>query len=204
VDTGTEQSVTEPLRERAAAMVERVTLESGVVLAAADVARLRAAVTAALRARDALPSEHDPRCLHPARTVLILLADVACRDADALAAAAFVESLPDAVPRPDAACLTPRARALLAAVPLPALDANDLLERLVTGDATIACIALAERLDHARHLHLMRDVPAAPFHAGIEAVYLPVAARTCPPLARRLERWARAFARRRLGTGTGA
>lgn len=196
-------TVTEPLRERAAAMVERVTLECSTVLAHADVALIRAAVTAALRARDAALAEHDPRCLHPARTVLILLADVACRDADALAAAAFVESLPAAIPAADTSCLSPRAQALLAAVPLPELADDELLERLVTAEPTTACMALAERLDHARHLHLMSDVAAVPFHAGIEAIYLPVAERACPPLARRLERWAGAFARRRLRTGAG-
>jgi (p)ppGpp synthase/HD superfamily hydrolase len=185
-------------------MIERVTLECRAVLAHDDVARIRAAVTAALRVRDrALAAEHDPRCLHPARTVLILLADVACREADVLAAAAFVESLPATLPRADDACLTPRARTLLAAVPLPVPGVGDLLERLVTAEPAATLIALAERLDHARHLHLMSDVAAASFHADIQAVYLPVAARSCPPLARRLERWAGAFARRRLGTGAG-
>jgi hypothetical protein len=198
------RTVTEPLRERAAAMVQRVTLECSAVLAHADVASIRAAVTAALRVRDqAIASDHDPRYLHPARTVLILLADAACRDADVLAAAAFVESLPGATDRPDASCLTPRARALLAAVPLPEHAGDELLEQLVTAEPAATCIAVAERLDHARHLHLMSDVPAAPFHAGIQAVYLPVAEHTCPPLARRLERWTRAFARRRFGTGAG-
>jgi hypothetical protein len=196
--TGT---VTEPLRERATAMVERVTLECSAALARDGVALIRAAVIAALRVRDrTIASDHDPRYLHPARTVLILLADVACRDADVLAAAAFVESLPFAGPHADPSCLTPRARQLLAAVPLPDRGADELLERLVTAEPAATCIALAERLDHARHLHLMSDVPAAPFHAAIEAVYLPVATRTSTPLARRLERWAGAFARRRLGT----
>jgi hypothetical protein len=194
--------VTEPLRERAAAMVRRVTLECAAVLAHDDVARIRAAVTAALAVRDhAIASDQDARYLHPARTVLILLADAACRDADMLAAAAFVESLPGPLPRPDASCLSPRARALLEAVPLPEHGADELLEQLVTADPVVATIALAERLDHARHLHLMTGVPAEPFHAAIEAVYLPVAARCCPPLARRFERWAGAFARRRPGTG---
>jgi (p)ppGpp synthase/HD superfamily hydrolase len=193
--------MTEPLRDRAAAMAERVTLECSAVLPHAGAALVRAAVTAALRARDdAVVSELDPHCLHPARTVLILLSDVACRDADVLAAAAFVESLPFAGPRADASCLTARAHALLAAVPLPDDSADELLERLVTADPDAACIALAERLDHARHLHLMSGVAAAPFLAGVEAVYLPLATRICPPLARRLERWAGAFARRRRGT----
>jgi (p)ppGpp synthase/HD superfamily hydrolase len=196
--------VTESLRERAAAMVERVSLECSAVLAPADLACIRAAVTAALRVRDeTIASDHDPRYLHPARTVLILLADVACRDADVLAAAAFVESLPGPAPRADAAALTTRARALFTAVPLPDNAGDELLEQLVTAEPAVTCIAVAERLDHARHLHLMSDVPAASFHASIEAVYLPVAQRACPPLARRLERWARAFARRRRGTGPG-
>jgi hypothetical protein len=74
----------------------------------------------------------------------------------------------------------------------------------VSSDDDATWIALAERLDHARHLHLMSAVAAAPFHSLIETVYLPVAERSCPPLARRLERWAQAFARRRLGTGAGS
>jgi hypothetical protein len=197
--------VSERLRERAAAMIERVTLECKGVLAYDDVGFLRAALDATLRARDeTFASEHDPRLLHPARTVLILLSDAACRDRDVLTAAAFVESLPSGTTSADVAVLTPRARALLAAVPLPEHGADELLERLLTVEPDATHIALAERLDHARHLHLMSDVAAAPFHAGIEAVYLPVAARTCPPLARRLERWARAFARRRLGTASGS
>jgi hypothetical protein len=178
-----------------------VTLECRAVLADGDVARIHGAVSDALLVRDrAIEHDHDPRYLHPARTVLILLADAQCRDADTLAAAAFAESIASD-PRADPACLSPDARTLLADVPLPDDDDDALVERLVTAPPAAALIAVAERLDHARHLHLMKDVPVAQFYAGIVAAYLPVAQRISLPLARRLERWATAFARRRLGAG---
>ena len=200
-ETGRNQPATlESLRERAAAMLERVTAECRVVLSDDDVAMIRHAVATALSARDRdIHDDHDPRYLHPARTVLILLSDAACRDADALAAAAFVESLPNDIEAQPSA-LSSRVSALVAAAAVPAYG-DDLLERLVTAPAEATLIALAERLDHARHLHLMPDVPAAEFYAGIEAIYVPVAERMCPPIARRLRKWAGAFARRRLLDG---
>ena len=84
----------------------------------------------------------------------------------------------------------------MAAVPRPGDGADDLLERLVIADPAVALVALAERLDHARHIHLRDDVPWAPFHADIRNIYLPAARRFSPVVARRLEHWADAFERR--------
>ena len=57
-----------------------------------------------LSARDtAIEDDHDPRSLHPARTIRVAIADGRCDDPGALAAAAFVDSI-DAylVPEPPA------------------------------------------------------------------------------------------------------
>lgn len=216
-----------PLRERAARMVERVRFEASAVLSPDRAAIVASALADALAVRDVIhDDDHAPPLLHPARTVLILLSDAACHDADTLAAAAFFDSLPGA-PVPDPGRLRRHAADILAAVPVPppdpaedredtadggdtppddardvanVLDFNDALERLredlVTAPTAAALIALAERLDHARHLHLMPDVPPAPLLAGIQRVYSPVAARLCPRIAQRLDRWARSYTRR--------
>jgi (p)ppGpp synthase/HD superfamily hydrolase len=187
-------------------MVERVRLESGLLLAGTDAARITAAVAAALVHREPhMPHDHDPRYLHPARSVLILIADASCRSADALAAAAGTDSV-DAALAPDTDVLRAvggaRVAALRAAVPLPAAlpeaEHGALLEALVTADDDVALIALAERLDQARHLQFRTELDWHLFHAGVEAAYIPAAQRFSPPLARRFERWAEAFRRRLL------
>jgi hypothetical protein len=196
-------AVTQPLRARAAAMVERVTLEAVHHLGWDDAVPVRAAVTAALARRDAqVGDDHDPRYLHPARTVLILLSDAVCRQPHVLAAAAFVESI-DAGLAPDAAtlaaCAGTAAADLLRAVPLPADGHDDeLLERLVSAPPEAGLVALAERLDHARHLHLRDELPWLEFHTQIESVYAAAAARLSPALGRRFDRWVEAFGARRL------
>lgn len=194
--------MSERLRERAAAMVRRVGVEAAARLDEQDAALVRDAVAAALACRDArIEDDHDTRCLHPARTVLILLADTTLRSPAALAAAAFVESV-DADLVPPVAELErvagANAAALLADVPVYVADPEELFERVVSADEDAALIALAERLDHARHLHLRADLDWQAFHQGIRDVYLPSAARFSPPLQRRLDRWAEAFGRRLL------
>jgi hypothetical protein len=191
------------LRERAAAMVERVTLESTHHLGDAGAAGVRRAVTAALLHRDTrVEDDHDSRLLHPARTVLILLADASCRDVATLAAAAFVDSQdPELAPDGGTAAdvIGVDAARLLHGVPLPAGLADDeLLERLVCAADGAALIAVAERLDHARHLHLRPELPWKEWHAQIQDAYAPAARRLSPLIARRLERWAEAFRVRRL------
>lgn len=190
------------LRERAAAMVQRVGAEAAAGLGEAAAAGVRDAVTVALAFRDErIDDDHDTRCLHPARTVLILLADTPLRSPAALAAAPFVDSV-DAGLVPDAAALErvagPGATDLLAAVPVRAADPALLLEEIICADEAAALVALAERLDHARHLHLRPDLDWQSFHDDIRDVYLPAAGRLSPPLYRRLDRWAEAFGRRLL------
>ena len=154
------------------------------------------ALTAALERRDSLlADDHDIDALHPARTVLILIDDAALIDPDLLAAAACHESVrPDLRlrPRPDG----------IAQLPGPLdMPVDELLEALVLlgGDGTAA--VLAERLDHARHLHLR---PRAEWAAGLaleESVYLPLASRHGGLIDRRYERWHRAFRRRITAAG---
>ncbi len=107
--------------------------------------------------------DHHPLFLHPGRTVLILLRDAArhrlrgdgrcCghRAEDApfrLDSGVVREHLGDDVAD------------LVEAVPLPGLEEAGLAEALVTSDEAVRLVALAERLDHARHGHL-RDADDA-------------------------------------------
>jgi hypothetical protein len=194
--------VTGTLRERAASMTGRVRLEAGAALGDADAGRVTAAVAAALAHRDGqLPDDHDPRCLHPARTVLILLADTDCRDPAVLAAASFVETVDSALAAPAPALLDAFGASAvreLEAVPLPSLSGERLLEDLVCAPRNTALAALAERLDQVRHLHLRPDLDWHAFHASAEDVYVPAAARVAPVLCGRFERWVEAFRRRLL------
>lgn len=195
-------------------MVERVSLEVGYSMSPAAGARVADAVRNALAPRDAaLDDDHDPRLLHPARTVLILLSDDGCRDADVLCAAAFAESL-DEVLRADPSGLEVRlggrTTRLALAVPRPAnagvlTDAagaaegeDDLLERLVSAEPAAAVVALAEMLDHARHLHLRPALNWGAIHRLVNDAYVPAAARLSPLVGRRLQRWSEAFGTRRL------
>jgi (p)ppGpp synthase/HD superfamily hydrolase len=175
-------------------MLERVTIEARAVLTSAEANVVRGALAEALGPRDsAIEDDHDPRALHPARTIRILIADGACRSVDALAAAAFVDTLDSHLPPvPPTALL----RSLVSAVPRPDRDADLLLERIVTADYDVALITLAERLDHARHLHMRPELHWAGFHAEVRAVYLPAARRLAAQIARRFARWADAFERR--------
>lgn len=175
-------------------MLERVSIEARAVLAETDAGDVRRALARSLEYRaGVITDERDPRLLHTARTIRILIADGACRSADALAAAAFVDTVDrDLVPRAPAARLTD----IVNAVPHPEHDADQLLERIVTADIDVGLITIAERLDHARHLHLRHDLDRHAFHAAIRSVYAPAARRFSARIARRLERWADAFERR--------
>ena len=164
-----------------------------------DVALVVTAYRIALRPRiDHLSDVYHFDMLHPARSALILLENARCTEARVLAAAQVTETLlPQlrvAPPNIDAA-LGPAVAALARAVPDPA-DEETLVEKLVTADNDVALIALAERLDHARHLH-MRD--AGGWRAYFEqtvSVYVPLAQRINEELHRRYDRWAQAFAKR--------
>lgn len=183
------------LRDRARAMVDRVAAEARTVLSAADTALVRDAIAVSLAFRDErVDDDHDPRYLHPARTIRIIVADADCTNATALAAAAFIDTLdPDLVPPPPTAL-----RDFIAQVPAGDEPDDRLLEALVTSVPDAAIVALAERLDHARHLHLRPGADAAAALALVRSACIPAARRLAPLIARRFERWADAFERRRI------
>ncbi|HUF13331.1 MAG TPA: hypothetical protein VMN78_09540 [Longimicrobiales bacterium] len=140
---------------------------------------------------DVLEKEDHFELLHPSRTLLILLDDCGVVDADVLSAAASIES-------EHVALRVAPANEIARAVPLP--DAGDeLLERLVVAGPEIRLIALAERLDHARHLHLRAAAAWPAFHDAMCAIYAPVARRTHPRLEERFDHWCDMFGRRFLG-----
>jgi (p)ppGpp synthase/HD superfamily hydrolase len=166
----------------------------------ADVELITSAYHIAMRPRlRYLPDVFHYDVLHPARTILILLEDVACHDACVLAAAALTETLDPRmrVGPEDAGALGDDVAAKVRAVPNP-LDISDdaLVEALVTAESDVALIAVAERLDHARHLHMREREEWVAYHAQTVNVYLPLAARLSEELTRRLERWAWSFERR--------
>jgi hypothetical protein len=137
--------------------------------------------------------------LHPARSALILLQDAEVRDAVLLTAAALSESeYAEMRPRPeDIRRLFGAGVADLCAL-LPAADDEELTEKLVTLPNDVALIAMAERLDHARHLKFRDPSCWVRGYEQVEAVYLPVCSRISEPLARRFERWARGFRKQQL------
>ena len=156
---------------------------------------LQANAAALVHRQKTLRDEEHFDALHPTRTLLILLDDCDVVDADVLEAAARVESEHDALRVTDVDTLA-------ALVPLPARTER-LMEELVVASGEVRLLALAERLDHARHLHLREPAAWADFHASITDVYVPIAHRTHPRLARRYDWWTRMFRRRFLGPGKG-
>jgi (p)ppGpp synthase/HD superfamily hydrolase len=183
----------ETMALKLAVYAERAGADPGPIVAA-----YRAAVE--LRLQHLRDVFHD-KLLHPARNALILMEDASCTDAALLAAAALTEteypelSLPaERIQREFGA----RIAELVREVPRPADAGDALLERLVTSPDDVALIAVAERLDHARHLHFRGASIWRPFYEQIIDVYLPFSERVSPALARRLGRWAGAFERRFL------
>ena len=146
----------------------------------------------------ALDDDHHPSYLHPGRSALVLLRDVGRVEPDALLTAVLLESGdPDWAPDL-AACppglddVAPRVRSI------PRPGSEDLAERLVALDVGTALAALAERLDHLRHLHLRDELQPtwADHHEEVTGVWMPFAARTHETLARRYAHWARSFGHR--------
>jgi (p)ppGpp synthase/HD superfamily hydrolase len=139
-----------------------------------------------------------PDLLHPARTILILLEDAECTDPQVLTAAALVES-EYASMRLDEKTITDHFGAavagLVSSVPRPDQPNDELLEELVTSNYDVGLIAVAERLDHARHLRFRDQELWQPFFEQITSVYLPFSSRVNARLSTRLERWATGFAR---------
>ncbi len=144
-----------------------------------------------------------PDLLHPARTALILLDDVGLVDVDALAAGLLYDSRrADLSPAADTVrqLAGDRATALRAQFPARAADASEIREALVTADVPACLAALAEQLDHARHLHLAPPAEWPVVYARTLA-FQPVAHRAHPRLGRRYARWTRVFGQRYLRAG---
>lgn len=189
--------------DRARAVVERLQrAASSAGLENGDTGRLTAALAASLQRRsDHFRDAQHTDFLHPARTALILLHDTPLTDADALTAAVLIDTEQPALTfsADEAAAIGGAgAASVLAALPVPAAAGEDLLERLVTAEERVRLVALAERLDHARRLHLRPTERWYALHAEVEAVYLPVADRTDATLARRFRWWADMFTERYL------
>jgi len=145
-----------------------------------------------------LDDDHHAAYLHPGRTVLILVRDVGVSDADVLAAAALCETM-DSFLRVD----LDRIRETLGSVVADLLEAvpdaasDRLVEELVTAPEPVQWIALAERLDHFRHLHMREGTERWPdLHEEGTTVWLPVAERVHARLATRYRHWQKVFARR--------
>ena len=155
---------------------------------------LDANARAMLHRLEVLGNDEHFETLHSARTLLILLDDCDVDDAETLAAAAGVESAHDAL----RVAISEPGSAGSAQVPIPASSGETLLEDLVSAPLETRLIALAERLDHARHLHLRPPAEWGAFHESIGSVYLPLAGRSHPRLARRYDWWWRMFRRRFL------
>ena len=104
--------------------------------------------------------------------------------------------LADAVASLVEATLGRRAVEAREAVPRP--GSERMLETLIGLPEAVALPALAERLDHLRHLHLREDLRGdwAERHREAVAVWLPFAERVHTGLAARFSHWQKAFARR--------
>ena len=148
-----------------------------------------------------IDDERDPDFLHPARTVLILMDDLGETDDVTLAAAALCETRDRKL-----ACgaelmsgLDERVTGRLAEVPrLAGPGGPDILELLVGAPEPARRIALAERLDHARHLHLRDRYEWREYHSVCCRAYAVVARRTHPVLEQRWTWWCRTFEERFL------
>lgn len=142
-----------------------------------------------------------PDLLHPARTALILMQDVGCADAEVLTAAVLCETEYSEMRLSTALIQNQFGDAvadMVAGVPIPA-DADDALaEQLVIAPAESALIAVAERLDQARHLKFRDPMFWRAFHQQIHDVYLPFSTRVSAALEMRLLRWSEAFVQHNL------
>lgn len=145
--------------------------------------------------------EHDPDFLHTGRTAVILLEDVMVREGAVVAAAVLYDSMhPElcAAAFHLAAGCGRVAQQLLEELPAGSEDDAERVEALVTASEGARLVAVAERLDHARHLHLHDASQWRAFHEEFVRVFLPLAHRTHPQLAYRCDRWSTAFGERHL------
>jgi hypothetical protein len=136
-----------------------------------------------------LPSEDDPRYLHPGRVALILLGDLKETASGVLEAGVLAETRDLDLGAQGAPQL-----------PIPdwglgggrELTDDDLLEALLTLPPGERRVAMAEALDHLRHAHLWPSRGQQARAAALaEGVFLPLAPRVHPVLERRLRWWVR-------------
>jgi (p)ppGpp synthase/HD superfamily hydrolase len=144
-----------------------------------------------------ISDDHDPAYLHPGRTAAILMDDLAMVDADWIAAAMLVDTgRPDLEATGDALRELPdlvieRSRA----VPRP--GSETLVEDLLALEPVALNVALAERLDQLRHIHLWDDSErAAQVYRHAVETYSVIAVRGHPKLVRRYAWWTRTFGRK--------
>lgn len=161
---------------------------------------LRAFRTAMQPRRERLSDDHDPDYLHPARTALILMDDARVQDPGVIAAALLAETRDRSLAADSAAIdrVSGAVAADLDLLPIPTPEEERLLERLLALPSGLAMVASAERLDHARHLHLRPRPEWEAYHATTCSSYAPVAARTHETLGARLKWWCITFQRRFL------
>lgn len=193
----------EGVSERVDAMLRRVQRRMLVAgLGGPELGALDALHEQTLARRLALVGDDEhPDVLHPSRTALILMDDAGVRDGAVLAAALMLETdRPELEWRPDdERTPIPEGLALVERVPHPRQEGDRLLEALVAAEPPVALVALAERLDHARHLFRRERASWEAGHALACETYRPVAHRTHPRLAQRYEAWCFAFGRRLRG-----
>jgi hypothetical protein len=161
-----------------------------------DVALIEDAYWAAMQPRlDYFSDVFHHDMLHPARTALILIEQAGCRSAVQIAAGEFTETLFEAarISENVVRSVNEIVWQTVQAVPNPLDDGDGLVEKLVTASPEVVRVAVAERLDHARHLHMRDRSTWRPFFEQVLTVYLPVAQRVDEQLYARFERWANSF-----------
>ncbi len=183
--------------ERMIERLDRTALMHGVEAAGRSL--IEEAFRAAMAPRLAvIHDDHHPDYLHPGRTAVILLDDVGLTEPVALAAACLVDSQRPELEASDSeveAQVGQKVMDLRGRVPRP--GSERLLEDLLGSDPQVGLVALAERLDHLRHAHLWGDLETArAAHAEGSAVYLAVAERAHPLLARRYRHCCLIFSRK--------
>ncbi|HSH46600.1 MAG TPA: hypothetical protein VK966_12220 [Longimicrobiales bacterium] len=152
----------------------------------------------AIRHRSHLHDHHHPDFLHTARTALVLMDDAGEADPRILAAALVLETRDPALVLPEDGLRALGLANLVEGIPTPGRT-PELLEALLALPRDQARLAVAERLDHARHLHLRDRAEWAGEHALCCQAYAPLAGRLDPVLERRFAWWCRTFARRLSG-----
>lgn len=189
------------LEGRAAEMARSLaSAAKGVGLPPGEVATLDRAHLLAMEPRVAqIEDDHHPAYLHPGRSALILMHDVGKVDVTVLVLATLHESRDMGLRVPSGQVESEVGAAAVEALrAIPIAGDERLVEHLVTLGPGSALVALAERLDHLRHLHMREDLMHlwADVHDEVVQAWLPFAARTNSTLARRYAHWVRTFVKR--------